>query len=143
MRNVPIASLIPQQGAMCLLDRIVEWDESRVVLETDTHRSPSNPLRVAGRLRSIHLCEYGAQAMAVHGALRTGSRTAADGMLVAMRSVTFTRDWFHDLPSSLRVEAQCLQHDAASLQYSFRVTHRDELLAEGRAAVMLQVPRTA
>lgn len=148
MRNVPIASLIPQQGAMCLLDRIVEWDERRVVLETDTHRSPSNPLRVADKLRSIHLCEYGAQAMAVHGALRTGSRTAADGMLVAMRAVTFTRDWIHDVPSSLKVEAECLQQDATSLQYSFRITHRDEksgeeLLAEGRAAVMLQAPRTA
>jgi predicted exporter/predicted hotdog family 3-hydroxylacyl-ACP dehydratase len=142
-RNVPIASLIPQQGAMCLLERIVEWDERRVVLETATHRAPSNPLRVDQKLRAIHLCEYGAQAMAVHGALRTGSRTAADGMLVAMRSVTFTRDWIHDLPSSLRVEAECQQHDASSLQYSFRVTHRGELLAEGRAAVMLQAPRTA
>jgi acyl-CoA thioesterase FadM len=64
-------------------------------------------------------------------------------MLVAMRSVAFTRDWIHDLPSSLRVEAECQQHDASSLQYSFRVTHRGELLAEGRAAVMLQAPRTA
>jgi predicted exporter len=143
MRNVRIASLIPQQGAMCLLERIIAWDERRVVLETDTHRSPSNPLRVADKLRAIHLCEYGAQAMAVHGALRTGARTAADGMLVAMRSVTFTRDWIHDLPSSLRVEAACLQQDASSLQYSFRITHHDELLAEGRAAVMLQAPQTA
>jgi predicted exporter/predicted hotdog family 3-hydroxylacyl-ACP dehydratase len=137
MRNVPISSLIPQQGAMCLLERIVAWDERRVVLETDTHRSPANPLRVADKLRAIHLCEYGAQAMAVHGALLSSSRTAADGMLVAMRSVTFTRDWIHDLPSSLRVEAECLQHDAASLQYSFRITHRDEVLVEGRAAVMI------
>ena len=137
MGTVPISSLIPQQGAMCLLERVVAWDERRVVLETDTHRLPSNPLRVADKLRAIHLCEYGAQAMAVHGALQTGSRTAADGMLVAMRSVAFTRDWIHDLPSSLKVEAECLQHDATSLQYSFRVTHRDELLAEGRAAVIL------
>jgi predicted exporter/predicted hotdog family 3-hydroxylacyl-ACP dehydratase len=148
MRNVPISALIPQQGAMCLLERIVDWDERRVVLETDSHRSLSNPLRVADKLRAIHLCEYGAQAMAVHGALRTGARTAGDGMLVAMRSVTFTRDWIHDLPASLRVEAECLQHDAASLQYSFRITHHDEklgdqLLAEGRAAVMLQAARTA
>jgi predicted exporter/predicted hotdog family 3-hydroxylacyl-ACP dehydratase len=142
MQPVPISSLIPQQGSMCLLERIVDWDERRV-LETDTHRTPSNPLRVGDKLRAIHLCEYGAQAMAVHGALRSGSRTAADGMLVAMRAVTFTRDWIHDLPSSLSVEAECLQHDAASLQYSFRVTHRGELLAEGRAAVMLQAPRTA
>jgi predicted exporter/predicted hotdog family 3-hydroxylacyl-ACP dehydratase len=140
---VSVASLIPQQGSMCLLDRIVDWDERRVVLETDTHRSPSNPLRVGGKLRAVHLCEYGAQAMAVHGGLRAGSHTAVDGMLVAMRSVTFERDWIHDLPSSLRIEAECLQHDASSLQYSFRVTHLGELLAEGRAAVMLQTPRTA
>ncbi|HKQ11809.1 MAG TPA: hypothetical protein VJT80_00140 [Steroidobacteraceae bacterium] len=137
MRNVPISSLIPQRGAMCLLERIVEWNERRVVLETDTHRAPSNPLRVGEKLRAVHLCEYGAQAMAVHGALRAGSRAAADGMLVAMRSVTFTRDWIHDLSSSLRVEAECQQHDASSLQYSFRITHRGKLLAEGRAAVML------
>jgi predicted exporter/predicted hotdog family 3-hydroxylacyl-ACP dehydratase len=143
LRNVPIASLIPHQGAMCLLERIVEWDERRVVLETDSHRSPSNPLRAADKLRAIHLCEYGAQAMAVHGALLAGTPAAADGMLVAMRSVTFARDWIHDLPSSLRVEAQCLHTEASSLQYSFRVTHRGELLAEGRAAVMLQAPRTA
>ena len=129
---------------MCLLDRIISWDEWRVVLETDTHRSPTNPLRVAGKLRAIHLCEYGAQAMAVHGALRAGTTTAADGMLVSLRSVVFARDWIHDLPASLRVEAECLHNEASSLQYSFRVTHRDELLAEGRAAVMLTpVPRTA
>ena len=142
-KNVPISSLIPHQGAMCLLERIVEWDERRVVLETDTHRSPSNPLLVAGKLRAVHLCEYGAQAMAVHGALRAGTGAAAHGMLVAMRSVELARDWLHDLPSSLRIEAECLHNEPSSLQYSFRVTHRGELLAAGRAAVMLQVPRTA
>lgn len=131
-----VSSLIPHHGSMCLLDRIVEWDERRVVLETDTHRSPANPLRVADKLRAVHLCEYGAQAMAVHGALRAGA-TAEPGMLVALRSVELTRDWIHDLPSSLRVEAVRLHADASSLQYSFRVTHRDQLLAEGRAAVML------
>ena len=142
-RNVPISSLTPHHGSMCLLDRIVEWDEQRVVLETDTHRSPSNPLRAADKLRAVHLCEYGAQAMAVHGALRAGT-AAEPGMLVALRSVVLTRDWIHDLPSSLRVEAVRLHDDASSLQYSFRVTHRGELLAEGRAAVMLtQASRTA
>jgi predicted exporter/predicted hotdog family 3-hydroxylacyl-ACP dehydratase len=130
------ASLIPHQGAMCLLDRIVEWDDRRVVLETDTHRSAANPLRVADKLRAIHLCEYGSQAMAVHGALQAGA-AATDGMLVSLRSVELTRDWIHDLPSSLRVEAICLHRESSSLQYSFRVTHRGELLAEGRAAVLL------
>ena len=58
---------------MCLLERIVEWDDERIVLESDTHRSPSNPLRQDNRLRAVHLCEYGAQAMAVHGALQVAA----------------------------------------------------------------------
>jgi predicted exporter/predicted hotdog family 3-hydroxylacyl-ACP dehydratase len=135
-----ISSLIPHQGAMCLLDRLLEWNDERIALETATHRSPDNPLRTAGRLRAIHLCEYGAQAMAVHGALKSqahGGRATA-GMLVSLRSVTFARDFVEDLPGTLRVEAVCLQASASSLQYSFRVLHAEGLLAEGRAAVMLQ-----
>ena len=46
------AALIPHQGSMCLLERVVEWDDQHVVLETATHRSPANPLRADGR-RSI------------------------------------------------------------------------------------------
>lgn len=142
MRNVPISpisSLIPHQGSMCLLERVVEWDDQHVVLETATHRSPTNPLRTNGRLRAVHLCEYGAQAMAVHGGLRstvTGVQPKP-GMLVSLREVKFGRDYVEDLPGALRVEAVCLQADAASLQYRFKVTHGAEMLAEGRAAVVL------
>jgi predicted hotdog family 3-hydroxylacyl-ACP dehydratase len=140
MNKTPdIATLIPHQGAMCLLERVLEWDDTRVLLETGTHRSPSNPLLSDGRLRAIHLCEYGAQAMAVHGALvsRAGGGHATPGMLVSLRSVTLRRDYIEDLPDVLIVEARCLQASATSLQYSFRITHLGDLLAEGRAAVML------
>ncbi len=141
MRNVPIsvASLVPHQGSMCLLEHVIEWDDRHVVLETATHRSPSNPLRSNGRLRSLALCEYGAQAMAVHGGLR-GSVSGVKpkpGMLVSLRAVKFTRAYVEDLPGDLRVEAVCLQADAGSLQYSFVVRHGETLLAEGRAAVVL------
>jgi predicted hotdog family 3-hydroxylacyl-ACP dehydratase len=77
--------------------------------------------------------------MAVHGALKAqaqGQRAAA-GMLVSLRYVKFAVDYIHDLPASLRVEAHRLQATESSLQYSFRVTHRGDLLAEGRAAVLL------
>jgi acyl-CoA thioesterase FadM len=59
-------------------------------------------------------------------------------MLVSLRSVELKRDFIDDLPNALTVEAHCLQASATSLQYSFRITHRDEVLAEGRAAVVLQ-----
>lgn len=124
---------------MCLLERVIEWNEETIRLATSTHRSPDNPLRHKGRLRSIHLCEYGAQAMAVHGALKSQAHGAhaQPGMLVSLRSVSFTRDFVEDLPRELIVEARCLQASESSLQYSFRITHEDELLAEGRAAVVL------
>lgn len=139
MRNVPISSLIPHHGSMCLLERVVEWDDQHVVLETASHRSPTNPLRTNGRLRALNLCEYGAQAMAVHGGLRStvSGVQPKPGMLVSLREVTFGREYVEDLPGDLRVEAVCLQADAASLQYRFRITHGEEVLAEGRAAVVL------
>ena len=131
--------LIPHQYEMCMLERVLAWDENAIRLATDTHRSPSHPLRHEGRLRSMHLCEYGAQAMAVHGALKAKANGgAADpGMLVSLRAVSFSRDYIEDLPGELIVEAHCLQASATTLQYQFRVTHAGELLAEGRAAVML------
>ena len=64
-----IASKIPHQGSMCLLDEVLAWNEQRIVCSAVSHTSPENPLRLAGRLGSANGVEYAAQAMAVHGAL--------------------------------------------------------------------------
>lgn len=140
MAREDIAALIPHQGRMCLWEHIVEWDDTRIVLETASHRSLENPLRANGKLRAVHLCEYGAQAMAVHGALKAAPERAPPGMLVSLRSVTFARDYIDDLTDALRVEAVCLQAGESSQQYSFKITHAGEVVAEGRAAVLLKLP---
>jgi predicted hotdog family 3-hydroxylacyl-ACP dehydratase len=134
-----LAALIPHQGSMCLLDSVTQWSADSILCTSSTHRDPTNPLRRANSLAALHLAEYGAQAMAVHGGLRgtvTGVKPKP-GMLVSLRSVQFGRDYVEDLPGDLRVEAECLQADAASLQYRFRITHGEEVIAEGRAAVVL------
>ena len=125
---------------MCLWKDVVEWDDVRIVLVTTSHRSLENPLRANDRLRAVHLCEYGAQAMAVHGALKAAPERAPPGMLVALRSVTFSRDYIDDLTDALKVEAVCLQAGDSSQQYSFTITHAGEVIAEGRAAVLLKLP---
>ncbi|HEY0940699.1 MAG TPA: hypothetical protein VGE08_11425 [Steroidobacter sp.] len=140
MSRETIAALIPHQGDMCLWEHIVEWDDARIVLETHSHRSLDNPLRANGKLRAVHLCEYGAQAMAVHGALKAAPERAPPGMLVSLRSVTFTRDYIDDLTDALRVEAVCLQAGDSSQQYSFKITHAGETITEGRAAALLELP---
>ncbi len=133
-----IAALIPHQGAMCLLERVLEWDAEHVVLATETHRSPQNPLRAGERLRALHLCEYGAQAMAVHGGLvaqAAGSR-AQPGLLVSLRDVVLCLDYIEDLPGDLHVTARRLLEGGGAWQYSFAVHHGGELIAEGRAAII-------
>ena len=133
-----IAALIPHQGAMCLLDRVLEWDKDRVVLATGTHRAADNPLRLDGRLRAVHLCEYGAQAMAVHGGLcaQADGKTARPGFLVSLRDVKLQLDFIDQLDGELLVSAQRLLESAGSWQYTFDVTHAGEVIATGRAAIM-------
>jgi predicted hotdog family 3-hydroxylacyl-ACP dehydratase len=134
----PIADLVPHAGRMCLLERVLEWDHERVVTITASHRSPENPLRSAGRLRAVHLCEYGAQAMAVHGgltALAAGGRPLP-GLLVALRAVELHIDYVDAVPGELIVTATRLQASAAAWQYSFEVRHGARLLAAGRAAIV-------
>ena len=133
-----IAALIPHQGAMSLLDRVVEWDKDHIVLATSTHRAADNPLRLDGRLRAIHLCEYGAQAMAVHGGLSAQAvgKTARPGFLVSLRDVNLQVDFIDLLSGELLVSAQRLLESAGSWQYSFEVTHAGEPIATGRAAII-------
>ena len=132
-----IAALIPHAGTMCLLERIVHWDDTSVTLATTTHRNPDNPLATASGLRAIHLCEYGAQAMAVHGGLAAAARggRALPGLLVSLRDVTLACDFVQDLEGELLVEARRLHESDTAWQYEFRVTHAGRLLAQGRSTV--------
>jgi predicted hotdog family 3-hydroxylacyl-ACP dehydratase len=132
--------LIPHQDAMCLLDEVVDWDAGRLHARAASHRSLDNPLRADGLLHAVNLCEYAAQAMAVHGALRerAAGHAARPGFLVALRDVELRIERIDDLPGRLQVHVECLLALAGSLQYGFRVEHRGRVLATGRAAVMLQ-----
>jgi len=132
-----IAALIPHAGTMCLLERIVRWSDSSVTLATTTHRNPDNPLATASGLRAIHLCEYGAQAMAVHGGLAAEARgeRAMPGLLVSLRDVTLSCNFVQDLEGELMVEARRLHESDTAWQYAFRVLHAGALLAQGRATV--------
>ena len=135
-----ILSLVPHQGDMCLWDAVLAWDARTIELRAANHRDPAHPLRATGQLRAVHLCEYGAQAMAVHGGLlahAAGGR-AKPGLLVALRAVELQVARIDDLPGDLTCIAEVLTDGESSWQYAFRITHDARLLAEGRAAVVLQ-----
>lgn len=132
--------LIPHQGLMCLLDTVIDWQDEHIHLRTDTHRNIDNPLRSDDMLRAVHLCEYGAQAMAVHGALlaRAAGQTAAPGYLVSLRAVELKVSRIDNMDGPLDVHAERLLGSATGWQYSFRIEYAGREIASGRAAVMLR-----
>jgi len=134
-----ILSLIPHQGTMCLLDEVVAWDDKRLLCRTRSHARTDNPLRDDEGLRAVHLCEYGAQAMAVHGGLlaREHGGRARPGLLVSLRGVKLHAGRVDALGDVLEVEAEQLMASEDSWQYGFRILHQRQVLAEGRAAVMM------
>ena len=137
-----ILSLVPHQGAMCLWDEVVGFDAHSIRLRAFNHRDPAHPLRHRDRLHAVHLGEYGAQAMAVHGGLlaRAAGEGVKPGMLVALRDLALAVGRIDDLPGALEVDAQCLMADASGSQYRFVITHEGAPLASGRAAVLHWLP---
>jgi predicted hotdog family 3-hydroxylacyl-ACP dehydratase len=135
-----LLAMIPHQGGMCLLDRVVDWDAQCVHAASRSHQRADHPLRRDGQLAALHLCEYGAQAMAVHGGLLAAAQggRARPGLLVSLRGIELHCDRLDTLADELQVHAKVLHSDGAGWQYEFRIEHRGELLASGRAAVMLQ-----
>ena len=140
-----ILTLVPHGGAMCLWDEVVEFDAQSIRRRAFNHRESSHPLRHRDRLHAVHLGEYGAQAMAVHGGLlaRTAGEGVRPGMLVALRDVTLNVARIDDLPGALEVHAQCLMADASGSQYRFVITHDGATLTSGRAAVLHSLPGDA
>ncbi|WP_426687372.1 phosphotransferase [Rhodanobacter ginsengiterrae] len=133
------AALIPHAGTMCLLDVVCAWDATGIHAQSAGHARADNPLRGEAGLHAVHLAEYGAQAMAVHGALLARSRgdqQVRPGMLVSLRDVQLFAEHVDQLEGELDVYGECLYADEGGAQYTFRVEHRGRLLASGRAAVI-------
>jgi predicted hotdog family 3-hydroxylacyl-ACP dehydratase len=125
---------------MCLLARIIRADERQIVCAATSHRSPDNPLRRAGRLAALHLAEYGAQAMAVHGGLADPAAKDRGGMLVAIRDLALEVDWLDDIAGELTISATRLVASGEGQIYSFSVSGAGRELARGRVSVMFRAP---
>lgn len=128
-----LRGLIPHAGAMCLLDRVVAHSEHDIECAARSHLAPDHPLRRDGQLSALHLVEYAAQAMAAHGALRSGA--AYRGMLAALRDIRLHVDRIDDISTDLAIHAtQRLAQSTGSL-YDFRIHAGGRLLGEGRIAI--------
>lgn len=138
-----ICAMIPHDGDMCLLDRVVDWNADVIHCQADSHLSTSNPLRENAQLAALHAIEYGAQAMAVHGALlaRRDGLAVAPGFLAAIREAKLYRSRLDDLDATLDVHASQLMASGGNLMYLVRLESAAQAVAEARLTVITQTPR--
>lgn len=134
-----IAGLLPHAGTARMIERVLHWDREHIVAATARHRAADNPLRKDGRLAAVHLAEFGAQTMAIHGGLlnRADGIAPKPALLVSVRDFTSSCDFVDQLPGELQITARVLMASAAGFQYSFEVRHAAELIASGRVAAMV------
>ncbi|WP_211871595.1 phosphotransferase [Neoroseomonas terrae] len=131
-----IARLVPHQGAMCLLDRVVSCDEERLACTAAGHRDPDHPLRRDGMLPAVCGLEYALQAMALHGALTAGAAQGA-GFLAALSGVTMATERLDDVAGELAIAVTALARESRGFIYAFEVAGDGRLLLSGRATVVL------
>ena len=134
-----IRDLIPQQGAMCLLEAALRWDARGVLCRATSHLDLANPLRAAGRLGAVTGAEYGMQAAALHGAL-TGHRRP--GVIAALRDLRCEVARLDQAAfGTLTVRAWRLAAGEAGSVYGFAVRAASgRLLVAGQGTVMVPAP---
>ena len=133
-----IADRMPHAGTMCLLDRVIDGDDARIVCAAGSHRDPGNPLRAHGRLSAVHAIEYAAQAMALHRAFADAAPAApARGMLTSVRGVTCHVERLDDVDGELTIAATRVSGNESVVVYAFDVRSDGRLLADGRASAVL------
>lgn len=139
-----IENHIPHRYEMCLLDSVVAWDDESIHCEATSHREPSNPLRAHGRLAAVCAIEYAAQTMAVHGSLlahRTLGRSGSQGFLTGIRRVRLFIDRLDTVTARLDCKATRITGDSFGILYTFEVSADGNVLAVGRATVILDASK--
>jgi len=124
---------------MCLLDGVTFWDAATIECVSMTHLARDNPLRANGRLLGVHLIEYGAQAIAVHGGLlaQVKNWSFKPGYLAAISDAHFYVDTLAAVSSKLNVVATALMRSDAGVVYTIKVSSKEKgALAEARATVL-------
>lgn len=120
LQGAELHRLVPHDGAMRLLARVLRVEGESILCEADSHLSADNPLRSHDRLPVTAGVEYAAQAAAIHSSL-TGDKAepGRGGSLAVLSNITWHVDRLDDLDGPLRVGATRIARTGAALQYEF------------------------
>lgn len=138
MDRAAIASRIPHQGCMCLLDAVLRYDDASIACTTLSHLLADNPLRHNGVLGAALGVEYAAQAMALHCALLAGDAPRArSGYLTSVRALELHANTLDETPQPLCIKASRLALNDNTAMYQFSIHAGERLLVQGRLSAVI------
>ena len=137
LKRHEVERLLPQKGAMCLIDAVLERGGEGIVCIADAARA-DNPLRDDHGVSVVHSVEYGAQAAALHRlSLAADHGTATAGLLLQVRDVHFFSDYLDRLPQPLTVSARCAAASSETSRYRFEIRALDFIVSSGELTLKL------
>ena len=123
-----IERLIPHSEGMCLLESVTAYSNDEIVCQTQSHLLECNPLKSTGYLSKMHLIEYGAQAIAIHGGLIEKNKALVEvpkiGYIAMVKSVVWGD--FNPLTAELIVKAKVIVLDERMKRYGFSIIDSDQ-----------------
>jgi predicted hotdog family 3-hydroxylacyl-ACP dehydratase len=141
-----IEARVPHRGTMCLLERMVAWDDGRIECLAGGHRDPAHPLRSASGLMAGRRSSTRRRRRRCTAACspRRRARARRRGYLASAREVRLGAWRLDDLPrggdDALRVVAERQAGEPAASSTPFAIEHGGREIASGRLAVVLDAP---
>ena len=128
---------MPQKGDMCLIDMVLDADETSIKCRAKDHSKVAYPLRIDGQLMKTSLVELGAQAAAAHASLY-GIGDHHAGMLLALHNVEISQADVDLAGSPFNATAERLHFDDTGARYRFAVSSETREILSGEAMLMMQ-----
>lgn len=137
-----IATLLPHQGSMFLLDRVTRFDRNEIECRATSHRDADNPLRHDNRLPAHVAIEYAAQAAGVHGGLLNQQMNphapAQMGYLAVISNLHWQVERLDDLPGELAVHARRTAVTPGGRAYRVEIRHGGGPIMTGDLVIALE-----
>ncbi|HWV16409.1 MAG TPA: hypothetical protein VN030_13330 [Cellvibrio sp.] len=132
-----IAALLPHGKAMCMISEVTSWDNTRIHCRSNRLGERANPLCDNGKLTSVLLIEYAAQAAGIHSALLNASdRHNTAAYIGSIKDIEILQQQV-DNDLLLDIHAECLMSNASGAIYTIAVQQQESALLRGRLILSL------
>lgn len=137
IEHLNVSSLVPHDGAMCLIEDVLRYDPEVISCRASFHIG-SHPLERNGVLPSAVTIEYAAQACAIHGALLEKKGHSKPGYLAKIKSTELSVGVLKQAHAPLTIHARRIGSTTQGCLYSFQVQGPQCSLATGTLIIIFK-----